>query len=85
MFIGFRINFFSLSGLHRDQPIREFHAKIVLPKVTLEFDKNDDLKIVLLSIKARGNVTINLGMYIACNISYVYFIKLHFSERFFSQ
>lgn len=58
---------FSFSGPLHDlnQSPSEFQLKVFIPKLTIHTNTNEDWKIMLLSIKPRGNVIINMGMYIA--------------------
>lgn len=55
---------FRSSGFPPDQPFSAIQLKCLIPKFSLQMNTNGDWKIVLLPIKPRGRVILNMGMFI---------------------
>lgn len=78
--ISERYTFFPrCSGFHPDQPISESHLKVFVPQMTVHMNTNEDVKFVLMSVKARGTANMQLSMCIAVvNLSVIYSNKNDF-------
>lgn len=64
------LNFF-FSGFQLDRPITEIRVKILVPKFSMQMNTSTDLKVVLLSVKPRGSVIVNMGMCAVTRKSYI--------------